>query len=81
MAEKVKRLGLQRDYGSFLYFIDGEGNVCRQPKGKRSPRSSSRPAEVVVPRAVERDKEFLYFIDRDGDIARSRRVGRARKAA
>lgn len=83
MPEKVKRLGLERDYNSFLYFIDGAGNVCRMRKGRRNAGASEarQGAEVVVPLAVERDKEFLYFIDRDGDIARSRRVGRKRKAA
>ncbi len=73
MAEKVKKLGLERDYKKYLYFIDGEGNVSRKPK------SGEGDAEVLVPHAVRRDNQFLYFIDRDGDIARSPRA--ARKAA
>src|SRR4051812_33063004 len=32
MAEKVKRLNLERDYKKYLYFIDGSGNVCQKPK-------------------------------------------------
>src|SRR6185312_5475075 len=32
MAEKVKQLNLERDYKKYLYFIDGEGNVCQKPK-------------------------------------------------
>ncbi|HZT72437.1 MAG TPA: hypothetical protein VE996_02175 [Terriglobales bacterium] len=83
MAEKVRKLGLERDYRFYLYFIDGDGNVCRQPKGKKPARgeAGARRAEVVVPHAVHRDNEYLYFIDRDGDVARSRRVGRGRRAA
>ncbi len=73
MAEKVKRLNLERDYKKYLYFIDGDGNVSRKPK------SGEGDAEVLVPHAVQRDNHFLYFIDRDGDIARSPRA--ARRAA
>jgi hypothetical protein len=73
MAEKVKKLSLERDYKKYLYFIDGEGNVSRKPK------SGEGATEVVVPKAVERDNHFLYFIDKDGDIARSPRA--TRKAA
>jgi len=73
MAEKVKKLSLERDYKKYLYFIDGDGNVSRKPK------SGKGEAEVLVPNAVQRDNHFLYFIDRDGDIARSPRA--ARRAA
>lgn len=73
MAEKVKKLSLERDYKKYLYFIDGDGNVSRKPK------SGEGDAEVLVPHAVQRDNHFLYFIDRDGDIARSPRA--ARRAA
>jgi hypothetical protein len=70
MAEKVKRLSLERDYTKYLYFIDGDGNVGRKPK------SGEGEAEVLVPHAVERDNHFLYFIDKDGDVARSPRATR-----
>jgi hypothetical protein len=73
MAEKVKKLGLERDYKKYLYFIDGDGNVSRKPK------SGEGEAEVLVPNAIQRDNHFLYFIDREGDIARSPRA--TRKAA
>ena len=67
MAEKVKKLNLERDYKSYLYYLDGEGNVCQKSKsGKGDPK-------ILVPHAVERDNQFLYFIDKDGDVARSRR--------
>ncbi|HET9182248.1 MAG TPA: hypothetical protein VFP59_08965 [Candidatus Angelobacter sp.] len=75
MAEKVNKLGLERDYKKFLYFIDGEGNVCKKQK------SGEGETEVVVPNAVERDNQFLYFIDKEGDVARSPRAARKGKKA
>lgn len=81
MPEKVKRLGLQRDYKNFIYFLDREGSVWRAAKpqvGQKAPKDAAR--ELMVPRAITRDNQYLYFIDRDGDIARSPRVGRRRAA-
>ena len=74
MAEKVKKLNLERDYKKFLYFIDGSGNVCSKPK------SGEGETNVLVPNAVERDNNFLYFIDKDGDVARSPRASRKKAA-
>jgi hypothetical protein len=74
MAEKIKQLDLPRDYKKFLYFIDGEGNVCQKPK------SGAGESQVVVEHAVERDNQYLYFIDKQGDISRSPR-GQKKKAA
>lgn len=73
MAEKVKKLNLERDYKKFLYFIDGNGNVCSKPK------SGEGESQVLVPNAVERDNQFLYFIDKEGDVARSPRAARKPK--
>lgn len=73
MAEKVNKLGLERDYKKFLYFIDGEGNVCRKSK------SGTGETEIVSAKAVERDNGFLYFVDKDGDVARSPRAARGSK--
>ncbi len=75
MAEKVKRLNLERDYKKYLYFIDGSGNVCQKPK------SGEGENQVLVPKAIERDNQFLYFIDKDGDVARSPRATRRTKKA
>lgn len=75
MAEKVKKLGLKRDYKKFLYFIDGQGNVCQKD------RSGKGDSQVLVDKAVDRDNQYLYFIDKDGDIARSARATRGKKAA
>ncbi len=75
MAEKVKKLSLQRDYKKYLYFIDGEGNVCQKPK------SGEGESEVLVQNAVERDNQYLYFIDKEGDVSRSPRGTRKNAAA
>lgn len=75
MAEKVKKLNLQRDYKAFLYYIDGDGNVCQKPK------SGEGEATVLVRKAVEREGQYLYFIDKDGDVARSARGTRKKEAA
>jgi len=74
MAEKIKKLDIQRDYKKYLYFIDGQGNVCHKPK------SGEGESKVLVEHAVERDNQFLYFIDKEGDISRSPR-GQKKKAA
>lgn len=74
MAEKIKTLGLERDHKSFLYFLDGDGNVCRKHK------SGSSDAEVMVKHAVERDNQYLYFIDKDGDVSRSERRSGGKRA-
>lgn len=75
MAEKVKKLGLQRDYTKYLYFLDKDGNVCQKPK------TGDGKTEVVVNKAVDRDNQYLYFIDKDGDVSRSPRVSRGKNKA
>jgi len=75
MAEKVKKLNLHRDYKKYLYFIDGEGNVCHKPK------TGEGASKVLVHNAVDRENGYLYFIDKEGDVARSPRGTRKQKAA
>jgi hypothetical protein len=75
MAEKVKKLNLQRDYSKYLYFIDGNGNVCQKSK------SGEGDSEVLVEHAVDRDNKYLYFIDKDGDVSRSERGAKKGKKA
>jgi hypothetical protein len=73
MAEKVKKLNLQRDYKQFLYYIDGDGNVCQKPK------SGEGEAKILVPNAVNRQGQYLYFIDKEGDVSRSARGTRKKE--
>ena len=51
MAEKVKKLSLERDYKKYLYFVDGDGNVCQKAK------SAEGESQVLVTRAVDRDNQ------------------------
>lgn len=73
MSEKVKQLGLKRDYAKYLYFLDKEGNVCQKLK------AGDGKTEIVVNKAVDRDNQYLYFIDKEGDVSRSPRVSRGSK--
>jgi hypothetical protein len=75
MAEKVKKLDLKRDYKNYLYYIDGDGNVCQKAK------AGEGKAEVLVPNAVKREGQYLYFIDKEGDVSRSARGSRKKEAA
>jgi hypothetical protein len=77
MAEKVTKLNLPRDYAKYLYFIDGEGNVCQKSK------SGEGDSTVLVEHAVQRDNQYLYFVDKEGDVSRSPRgsKGQTKKAA
>ncbi len=75
MAEKVKKLGLDRDYTKYLYFIDKDGSVARKSK------AGDGQAEVLVEHAVQREKGFLYFIDKEGDLSRSAQSRGKAKAA
>ncbi len=74
MSEKVKKLSLPRDYKKYLYFIDGNGNVCQKPK------SGEGDSQVLVEHAIDRDNRYLYFIDKDGDVARSERGAKGSKS-
>jgi hypothetical protein len=75
MAEKVKQLGLKRDYTKYLYFLDKDGNVCQKPK------SGDGKTEIVVEHAIDRDNQYLYFVDKEGDVSRSPRVSRGKNKA
>ncbi len=74
MAEKVKKLGLERDYKQFLYFVDKNGNVARKRK------TGEGPEEVVAETKIEREKGYLYFIDKEGDLSRSSRNSGSKEA-
>lgn len=76
-SHKVVHLKLERDYKKFLYFIDGQGNVCRKAKGK-----DANPAtEIIVPNAIVRDKDHIFFVDKDGDISKTPRASLHKKKA
>lgn len=59
-SEKVLELGLPRPQG-WLYFVTGDGSVCRVQDGQR---------ELVSQEKVQREPGYNYFVDTDGDVAR-----------
>jgi hypothetical protein len=73
MADKVQKLGLERDYKQYLYFINKAGNVARKKKDGAE--------EVVAETKLVREKGYLYFIDKDGDLARAPRKGKSDTAS
>jgi hypothetical protein len=75
MAEKVQKLGLERDYKQYLYFINKQGNVARKKKG------GDGAEEVVAETKLVREKGYLYFIDKEGDLARAARKGKSETEA
>ena len=75
MAEKAAVLGIEWDYKTYLYYVDGSGSVCRRRKdGTGDP-------EVIKIAAVERDRNYLYFVDKDGDVSRSARGRKVKEPA
>jgi hypothetical protein len=79
MAEKVAKLGVQRD-NDFMYYIS-KGDVWRVPRKK--PGQAKGKKEKVASAGVDMDYgSYVYFLDANGDIARAkRRVGGTKKAA
>jgi len=77
MAEKVAKLGVNREKDFMYYVKDGAvWKVQRKqpgvPKGKQ---------EKVADGGFEMDTNYIYFVDRDGDVARAKRAvgGQKRK--
>jgi hypothetical protein len=75
VADKVQKLGLERDYKLYLYFINKDGNVARKRKGGEGAE------EVVAETRLQREKGYLYFIDKEGDLSRAARKGKPEAGA
>ena len=79
MAEKVAKLGVEREKDFMYYVKDGEvWKVQRKQPGV----PKGRP-EKVADGGFEVDTNYIYFVDRDGDVARAKRAvgGQKRKKA
>ena len=78
MAEKVAKLGVNRD-NDFMYYIK-KGDVWRTPR-KKPGQTGKGKAEKVAAAGVEMDYgKYIYYLDGDGDIAReSRQVGGSKR--
>jgi hypothetical protein len=77
MAEKVAKLGVNREK-DFMYYVK-DGAVWKVQR-KQPGVPKGRP-EKVAEGGVEMDTDYIYFVDRDGDIARAKRAvgGQKRK--
>ena len=71
MAEKVQKVGVERNTG-YLYYIDKQGDVSRA-KMARGGQKGGKP-EKVQKVGIKKDKGFLYFLDKKGDISRAKMV-------
>jgi hypothetical protein len=77
MAEKVAKLGVEREKDFMYYVKDGEvWKVQRKQPGV----PKGRPEKVADGGFVV-DTNYIYFVDRDGDVARAKRAvgGQKRK--
>ncbi len=77
MAEKVAKLGVNREK-DFMYYVK-DGAVWKVQR-KQPGVPKGRP-EKVADGGVEMDTNYIYFVDRDGDISRAKRAvgGQKRK--
>ena len=66
MAQKVAKLGIQRD-NNYLYYIKG-GDVWQVPR--KRPGMKKQKASKLAPGNVTMESGFIYFLDKAGDIAR-----------
>jgi hypothetical protein len=77
MAEKVEKLGVNRDK-DFMYYVK-DGAVWRVQR-KQPGVPKGRP-EKVADGTFQMDTDFIYFVDKDGDVSRAKRAigGQKRK--
>lgn len=68
--EKVLTLGLECDHENFVYFVDRRGNLTRMGRGGKGGM------DVIMAKAVKREKGFMYYLDEDGDLVREPDSGR-----
>src|SRR5262245_35838835 len=81
MAEKVAKLGLERD-SNYMYYVkfDGsKGSVWRV--ARKQPGVAKGKPERVADFEGSRDNDYIYFLDKDGDAARARRQVGGKKRA
>src|ERR1022692_2737868 len=77
MAEKVAKLGVEREK-DFMYYVK-DGGVWRVQR--KQPGVPKGRTEKVADGGFEMDTNYIYFVDRDGDVARAKRAigGQKRK--
>jgi hypothetical protein len=70
MADKVARLGIERD-NDLMYFIKN-GDVWAVPR-KQKGQPKGKPQKVADVGLDMDYSRYLYFLDSDGDVARKER--------
>lgn len=64
-AEKVLRCGIEKDDERFVYFVDRRGNLLRMERGVQKPA-----CDVLLEKAVKRERGYMYYLDDDGDLVK-----------
>jgi SAM-dependent methyltransferase len=79
MAEKVEKLGVNRDK-DFMYYVK-DGAVWRVQR--KQPGVPKGKPEKVADGTFQMDTNFIYFVDKEGDVSRAKRAvgGQKRKKA
>jgi len=77
MAQKVAKLGIQRD-NNYLYYIKG-GDVWQVPR--KQPGMKKGKGTKLAAGGVKMESGFIYFLDKAGDISRTKAMvgGQKRK--
>jgi hypothetical protein len=70
-SEKVLACGIEQDPERYLYYVDRRGNLVRMERGVARAKT-----EVILEKAVKREKGFMYFLDADGDLCKAKDSGR-----
>ncbi|MCG2711341.1 MAG: hypothetical protein L6416_03340 [Candidatus Omnitrophica bacterium] len=76
MADKVQKVGLQREKG-YLYYLDKQGDISKA-KMARGGKKGGKPSKVEKT-GITREEGYLYFIDKQGDVSRAKMARRKKK--
>lgn len=69
--EKVLLCGIEKDEQRFVYFVDRRGNLVRMERGVPKP-----VCDVMLEKAVKRERGYMYYLDDDGDLVKEPDSGR-----
>ena len=69
MSEKVALVGVRKEHGRYIYFVDRDGDVARVRSAEEG--TSGGVPEKVARTGVEKEPGYLYYLDEDGDVSRA----------
>ena len=70
MAQKIAKLGIERDDSNFLYYINKDGDVWQVAR-KQAGMKKGKPSRVAQTDVVK-EAGYLYFLDKNGDVSRAK---------